>query len=518
MNTITLFKIIIFISALTSTVLTGYVYQKRGNSSSIKYLSGLLLANVLYASSYFLEISATNLAQVKFFLYLEYVGIFFIPLFWIFIAFSYHPDNPSYNQNLLIKLRVMYLIPLIASVLVWTNDWHHLIYHDINLDYIVPIAMIRVERAMGFWIINGIIILLFLVGAIRMVFNLINSKGSYRKQYLLLSLASLPPLISYILILNQTTPYGLDLNPITFALSGLLLFWGMDNLQLFNILPIAQKLVIDAMGDAMIVLDAKGRLIESNTPAKILFEYNTDIFTLPLTKVNPHLSPLFSHPLDTFEIDIILPKTNEIRTFSIYRSPIRDRKHFTRGHLYLLHDLTKIKNYVKELEYLASRDGLTNLLNHRHFMSLAHEEATRLQEQGFGEFSLIMFDLDYFKVINDTYGHSYGDKILQQIGALVPQQVRPNDLCARYGGEEFVILLYDTSIDQATSYAEKLRSAIAKTKFISNEKGLNITVSFGVSTYSPTYNYSWEITLNQADTALYMAKHAGRNVVKSFQE
>jgi len=472
---------------------------------------------VVYATSYFFEISAINLAQVKFFLNLEYIGIFFIPIFWIFIAYSYHPDNPSYKQNLLRKLRIVYIIPFIMNLVIWTNDWHHMMYYDIRLDHNLSISLLDVDRAPGFWVINSIIILFYLVGTLRMVGNLVRSKGNHRKQYLLLSLASIPPFLSYMFTLNQSIPYGLDLNPIAFAFSGLLLFWGMDNLQLFNILPIAQKLVIDAMRDAMIVLDTKGRLIEYNIPAKLLLDDDDpNLFKVPLNKFKSHLSPLFFNPSDTYEVDLVLPRTGEVRTYSVYKSPITDRKNHTRGDLYLLHDLTQIYTYVKELEHLASSDGLTNLLNHRQFMNLVNKEAKRLHKQGFGKFSLIMFDLDHFKAINDAYGHRAGDKVLQQIGLIVSEQARANDLCARYGGEEFVILLDDTSINQATSFAEKLRSTIEQTVFTYHGNKLHITASFGVSTYCPVYNIPWETTLNQADTALYAAKDAGRNVVEHF--
>ena len=114
-------------------------------------------------------------------------------------------------------------------------------------------------------------------------------------------------------------------------------------------------------------------------------------------------------------------------------------------------------------------------------------------------------------------GHRSGDRILEQIGVMVPQLVEAHNLCARYGGEEFVILLYNTPIDQATKYAEKIRSSIDQDTFIIYENELHITASFGVSTFSPTFNIPWETTLNNADTALYRAKDAGRNVVHTFQ-
>jgi diguanylate cyclase (GGDEF)-like protein len=449
---------------------------------------------------------------------MEYFGIFFIPVFWVFIAYSYHPDNPTYNENLLKRLHVLYIIPLILNPIVWTNDWHHLIYHDIRVNRNLPISLLEVDRAPGFWVINGIIVILYLFGTIRMIYNLVISRGNHRKQYLLLTLAAIPPFISYLLILSQAIPYGLDINPLAFALSGLLLFWGMDNLQLFNILPIAQNMVIEAMHDALMVVDTKGRLVECNMPAKLLFG-NSDSSPImePLGNLNPHLSLLLSHSSPEQEVELVLAQTDELRTFSIYSSPIIDRRNRIRGNLYLLHDLTEIRNYVKELEHLASSDGLTNLLNHRQFMNLAAIEAKRLQTIGFGEFSLVMFDLDHFKFINDSYGHHAGDEVLQHIGLMVSQHARENDLCARYGGEEFVILLSDTSIDQATNFAQELCFSLAHNTIPYNETNLNITASFGVSTYSPECDIPWEIILNQADTALYRAKAAGRNRVITYQ-
>ncbi len=518
MNILLVFKIVIFISALSSTVLSGYVYNRRANSLSLRLLMGLLLANFIYASSYFFEISAVNVEQIKVFLSLEYLGILFIPIYWVFIAWIYHPENDFYDKKLLHKLRFLYIFPVIANILLWTNDYHHWVYHDISIKSTEAISLLVVDRAAGFWVINIFIIVLYLVGTVRIIFNLIQSHGNHRKQYLLLTFSTIPPFFSYILILTQAVPYNLDLNPIAFALSGILLFWGMDNLQLFNILPVAQKLVVDVIRDAMIVLDPKGRLIECNIPAKSLLEgENADLYKVPLRELNPHLAPLFTSTSDTYEIDLKVPHLPETRTYSVFRSPIFDYKNRIQGDLYLLHDLTQIRSYVKELEHLASSDGLTNLLNHREFMNLANKEASRLQKLGFGNFAIIMFDLDNFKTINDSYGHSAGDKVLQQIGMMVPQKLRIHDICARYGGEEFIILLHDTTIDRATAYAEKLRLAIANLTFTFNKERLHVSASFGVSSFSPENNTSWEIALNHADTALYMAKDAGRNIVKTYE-
>ena len=396
MNIIVLFKIAIAVSGLVSTALAGYVYSKKEHNPPLQYLLGLLFANVIYAISYFFEITANELSQVKFSLYMEYAGIFFIPVFWVFIAWSYHPDNPAYNRKLLRKLRVLYSLPVLVNLLVWTNDWHHLIYHSIGVDYSLSLSLLKVDRALGFWVINGVILVLYTAGAVRMIMNFIGSKGSHSKQYLLLLLATVPPVASYLLILQQAVPYGLDLNPIAFAVSGIFLFWGIANLQLFNILPVAQKLVVGVMQDAMIVLDDKGRLVECNTPAKQLLREpeSSELFKMPIQELNPQLSPLFEAEPDSREIQVQIPRGGGVRTYSLYKSFIIDKHNKIRGKLYLLHDLTEIHTYVKELEHLASTDGLTKLLNHRQFITLAELEASGLQKRGRGIFSLVMFDLD----------------------------------------------------------------------------------------------------------------------------
>jgi len=519
MDILILFKVVIFISAIVTTFLLGYTFNRRANSLSLRALSGLLLAILVYAASYFFEISAASASQIAFALYLEYVGIFFIPLFWVFISWSYHPDNPTYNGTLLKRLQVLYIIPIVSNILVWTNGYHHWVYNHIGLNIDQSISLLVIDRGPGFWVLNGIMIVFLVIGNIRMIVNFFRSNGIHRKQYLILSLAALPPLISYTFILLQTTPFNVDTNPIAFALSGLLIFWGMYNYQLFNILPIAQKLVVDAIRDIMIVLDPKGCLIEFNDPAKQLFDSNNpSLYKAPLLELYPHLTPLFSNSSDTYEV--ILPNENseKMRTYAIYKSPIVDRKKRFRGNLYLLHELTEIKAYVKELEHLASFDGLTNLFNHRKFMKFAKDEAERLRREGAGKFSIIMFDLDKFKAVNDEFGHSAGDKVLQEIGKLVPEQVRQTDICARYGGEEFIILLYDTALNEAITFAEIIRKSIEMTDFSYHGIKLHVTGSFGVSTYTPLDEDSWEITLNHADTALYKAKKAGRNIVFPYQD
>jgi diguanylate cyclase (GGDEF)-like protein len=491
---------------------------KRGKSAPIRFLSGLMFANMVYATSYLFEISASTQFEIVSFLYLEYVGICFIPVFWMLIAWSYHPGHMHGIRKIVRRLQVLYFFPLISILFIWTNFWHHLVYRSIDMErsLALPITLLAVERAGGFWVINGMIMLLFIIGSLRMIYNLLNASSAHRRHYLLLTLASLPPFGSYILGLTQSVPYNLDLSPIAFALSGLLIFWGIMNMQLFHMVPIAEHMVVDAMHDAMFILDTRGCLIECNIQARhLLGSEDFPIIGMPIQVLRPELSPVCNTMRSVSDVMITMSDRDEQRTYTARTSPVVDKRNRVKGHLILLHDVTDVRSYVEKLEHIASSDGLTDLLNHRSFMQLAQQEAERLREAGSGEFSLIMFDLDHFKAINDTHGHRAGDTVLQGIAELVRAHSGPRDLCARYGGEEFIMLLADTSPDRAVTCANSLREAIARTVFTVGEDAFTVTASFGVSSYAPGEDTPWEVALNRADTALYGAKAAGRNRVLS---
>jgi diguanylate cyclase (GGDEF)-like protein len=164
------------------------------------------------------------------------------------------------------------------------------------------------------------------------------------------------------------------------------------------------------------------------------------------------------------------------------------------------------------LEYISIRDGLTGLYNYREFHRRLTEEAERSWRYG-RPFSLLMLDIDNFKLVNDTYGHLTGDETLRALAALIAQAVRPTDQVARYGGEEFVIVLPETPRSGALATAERIRHIIATHPIpVTLGQRVSLTVSIGVSTY-PDDAESEEKLVGAADRALYAAKHAGRNQV-----
>ncbi len=170
----------------------------------------------------------------------------------------------------------------------------------------------------------------------------------------------------------------------------------------------------------------------------------------------------------------------------------------------------------EELEHRAYYDYLTGLANRRYFIEQAEFELARTLRYG-GELSVIMFDVDHFKQVNDTHGHKIGDIILQKIADTSRTSLRDVDIIGRIGGEEFAVLLPETGSTQAMEAAERLRSAIGSAHVaIQDNISLQVTASFGVTTVR-TSHASLDALLSQADQALYQAKNGGRNQVCMYQ-
>lgn len=175
-----------------------------------------------------------------------------------------------------------------------------------------------------------------------------------------------------------------------------------------------------------------------------------------------------------------------------------------------------LRNERERLYRLSTEDGLTKLVNRLHFDNLFRMEAARAQRHG-TQLAVIMIDIDYFKRINDTYGHKTGDAVLRRVAEVLAQHTRETEVLARYGGEEFVILLPETGQSGAMVKAERLRRAIEESTFVCRERKERITISLGVSGSDRAerlfIHLGGEALLEGADQAMYRAKRAGRNRV-----
>ena len=196
------------------------------------------------------------------------------------------------------------------------------------------------------------------------------------------------------------------------------------------------------------------------------------------------------------------------RKFILHSSmPIRDEGGRIVGAIVVNHDITERKHFEERLRGMAEHDPLTNTFDRRSLFRSLNTELDRARRYG-TPLSLIMFDIDHFKEINDQFGHSAGDTVLIAIAGIVSKILRSVDQLARFGGEEFLVICPGIGVAQATRVAERLRSAIAAAKFDTLPK---ITCSFGVCTFAGDEDS--DTFIRRVDQRMYDAKQSGRNCV-----
>ena len=250
--------------------------------------------------------------------------------------------------------------------------------------------------------------------------------------------------------------------------------------------------------------------------------------------------------LDGFTVCEILkknPKTNDIpiifitaktelndivKGFSVggcdyISKPFNPEELFARvnTHIELKKSRELLKKYIQELEQknreldiMSKTDYLTKLANRRFMIERLNEEVARTEKTG-EKFSMLMCDIDYFKRVNDTYGHEIGDLVLKEVTKSIKNMVRECDVVSRWGGEEFIVLLIDTNIISAAKVAEKIRAEIEKNIITINNSIVKVTMSIGVTEYLNEISISQNI--NNGDEAMYQSKANGRNRVTEYR-
>lgn len=209
----------------------------------------------------------------------------------------------------------------------------------------------------------------------------------------------------------------------------------------------------------------------------------------------------------------------------IYVDNQKSNKEFTKGDIEFLELSTNLatlaiqlsRRYEKTYQYTI-RDSLTRLFNHRRFYSVLKKQI-QFAEENRGKVSLIMFDIDYFKKFNDTFGHPEGDRLLREIANIIKENIRNIDYPARYGGEEFAVILPNVDKQEAYLIADRIREIVETFEFEKKKQGTwgSITISGGVSNY-PDDAGDLNQLVKMADDALYTAKDQGRNRIVKFSD
>jgi diguanylate cyclase (GGDEF)-like protein/PAS domain S-box-containing protein len=281
------------------------------------------------------------------------------------------------------------------------------------------------------------------------------------------------------------------------------------------------RMIVDSMDQGLLIVERSGRIQYANPACdRFLGHATEDLVGRSLAEL---LANKETYPDGWAAMEAIGHGTREVRirhrdgsmrAMDLTMTPM----HAADGlFIALLHDITHHKQSEDALQRAAMVDSLTQIANRRHFDAFLEKEWQRAIRNA-QPLSLVVLDVDYFKLYNDTFGHAAGDVCLQKVAqALQAHALRPTDLAARYGGEEFVLLFAETPIDAAARLAEAIRATVEGLQLLNPRSSASrwLTVSVGVATIVPTQLDEIEQLFVCADRAMYAAKESGRNRVET---
>jgi diguanylate cyclase (GGDEF)-like protein len=276
---------------------------------------------------------------------------------------------------------------------------------------------------------------------------------------------------------------------------------------------------LEALGAGLVVIDARGRATTCNAEARTLLGLGPDpsspFLEIAAIRAVPGLASLLVAGEGGTEIEVgegSARRKIEARAFVSRRGG--------RGRVLVLRDVTQSAALLEELTALASQDALTGAYNRRHFDELGGRDI-ELARRSLSEIGVLMLDIDFFKRVNDDFGHAAGDAVLKDLCATCKDALRSSDVLARYGGEEFAVLLPGSGPEESEMVADRLRERISKmaTPYGEGECGrvVPVTVSIGAYAAVPEPGQDLALFLRRADEALYRAKALGRNRVCGWE-
>ena len=376
-----------------------------------------------------------------------------------------------------------------------------------------------------------------------------HTHGVFRQRALILVVATLLPLIVGALYSADLLPWS-DYDPATaiITISALLCAYALWRYRLFDLAPLARAAVIEHLTDAVLVLDVRGRVVDFNPAAALVVPELTDqTLGLPVEQVlarapevlarlgelapgdrtaraEPADAAAPSVPGSADEDDgedvVTVPARaadggaqGEGRRYSLSLAPVLSPSGGRIGTALVLHDVTRLMQLLRQVQRLAGTDELTGLLSRRRFFGLAEREVERARRHRL-PLSMLVFDLDDFKLVNDVYGHGAGDDLLRAVAATCREQLRPFDIVGRMGGDEFCALLPHDGPEEGEKVAERLRAAVAGLTVVVSGSLVRTTLSIGVASSVGVTDETVTALLEAADAALYEAKRAGRDRVR----
>ncbi len=510
------FALLPLASGTLSLLLVLIAWRHRHEPSARAFI-WLTLAACAYAFGYALEVAGADLATKTLAARLEYVGIAFVPPLVLVFALYYTGYDGWLTRRVCLLL---FAVPSLTLLMVWTNDWHHLHWSGLALDETPPFSTLRIDRG-PWWYVHVVSSeLLLLAGTLVLIQAIVNAPQLYRGQAVALFLGILVPWVAnaaYYLL--GVRPLGrLDPTPTAFVLTTVCVAFALFYYRLLDLMPIARAAVLNAMQDGVIVLDRRRRVVDLNPAAQRMLGFSLDralgrdgaeligqalegLLAQPPSGTSPrpdhaaepgafraedadHLFRLAGAGVAARDPELVVATEDGERYLELRVAPIgtgaerSGNRAGPRGPalpggevagnaeganswLVLLRDITERRRAEERLRRVALYDLLTGLPTRRLLFERLEEAIAQARRRG-KPLSLLVLDLLRFREVNETYGPHYGDVLLRQVAGRLRGAVRSGGATlARIGDDDFAVVLPEMGPEGASMVAAKLLAALA---------------------------------------------------------
>ncbi|KAF5062163.1 diguanylate cyclase [Acetobacterium wieringae] len=478
----------------------------RGKSSYAKAFGALSLTLQIYLLGYLVEINASSLQDMYFWNQVQYFGIPFFPALWLMVSMLYTGKGKFFQG---FGGLVVFAIPIFTFLLRLSNDWHHLYYSQIGIHQFMGVNYMLLIKGPWYYVQTAYVLITLVLCTWFYFQRFRNSTGDERIQFRLLLLASVLPYLALLLVTVNLFGIGIDYTALILPPCVLLINLSLTRYNFLEIKDLARERVFEDSSAGLILVNRFYRVVDFNEASITFFSwFNASLKEDQLEILLAKHPDLWERIKNSEDQVCHFSVAKEDRYVNINTRSIQNKKE-TVGHLITFEDVTERESLKQRLTEIANTDELTGLNNRRRFRECAEkadQQARSVQET----LSVLMMDIDFFKKINDSYGHHGGDAVLRNFSAMLKEAFRGTDIVGRIGGEEFAVVLLNTDAEKAYAKAEDFRKAVAQKTTIFGEKCITVTVSIGVAERDQTTT-DFDALINHADHALYQAKHSGRN-------
>ena len=498
---------VLCVAAAADAVAFARVWRRRGATGATS-LCVVLAGAGWWCLAYALQLAAPTVDGAVLWGAVKYVGTTALPPAWFVFALQYTGRGRT-GPRLYAALCVE---PLIVLGLLAVPRTRALIrYYPAGPSSPVP----QPRLGAAYWVHFAYTNVLVLAASVLLLTMLIRSSRLFWRQTSTLLVAIFLPILGNLLSSVNVPPFEtLDPTPLAVSVAAVVLVHGVLRFRLLDLVPVARTLVLKTLQDAVLVVDALGRVVDLNPAAQKLIGHSAR------EAVGRPVAALLDEPAaasalaDPGIYEVVSKLGGQARHLELTVTPLADLRGSAAGRLLLFRDVSDRARLEQDLRRLAYYDTLTGLPNRTLFNDRLEHELSRARRHG--ECMAVFFvDLDRFKVINDSLGHELGDKVLTSVALRMQNCLRAEDTLARLGGDEFAVLLPGIGDDgSATIVADRLLASLVVPHHIGGHE-LTVGASLGVALF-PRDGSDVDRLLRSADTAMYRAKARGRGRAAVF--